>query len=151
MVGLGRRRTPPGQRRTGPAGEEHWWDDADQAFVEAPFLATRDLGRGWQTVPMPNNAERLDPHGDDEHSAAIRWEDVEPHERITVRFVDEQGKTISHWNKLLKGSLVRWLVTTGATDVDELVDFEHPQGYRFDPASTQRAGRLTSIVFRSGS
>ena len=72
MVGLGRRRTPPGQRRTGPAGEEHWWDDADQAFVEAPFLATRALGRGWQTVPMPNNAERLDPHGDDEHSAAIR-------------------------------------------------------------------------------
>ena len=72
MVGFGRRRPPAGQRRTGPPGEDHWWDDRDQAFAEAPFLTTRDLGRGWQTVPMPNNAERLDPHGDDEHSAALR-------------------------------------------------------------------------------
>lgn len=72
MVGFGRRRPTAGQRRTGPPGEEHWWVDADQAFAETPFLTTRDLARGWQTVPMPNNAERLDPHGDDEHSAAIR-------------------------------------------------------------------------------
>lgn len=48
--------------------------DADQAFAEVPFLTNRDLGRAWQTVPMPNNAERLDPHGDDEHSAALRAE-----------------------------------------------------------------------------
>lgn len=72
MLGFGRRRTPPGQRRTGPPGEEHWWDDGDQAFAEEPFLTTRDLGRGWQTVPMPNNAERLDPYGDDEDSALLR-------------------------------------------------------------------------------
>ncbi|MGN6695346.1 MAG: hypothetical protein ACTHN0_14315, partial [Aquihabitans sp.] len=71
---FGRRRPPAGQRRTGPPGEEHWWDDDDQAFVERPFLAGRDLGRGWQAVPMPNNAERFDPHGDDEHSVLLRAE-----------------------------------------------------------------------------
>lgn len=37
-----------------------------------PLFTTRDLGRGWQTVPMWNNAERLDAHGDDDHSAAVR-------------------------------------------------------------------------------
>ena len=85
MVGFGRRRTPPGQRRTGPADEEHWWDDGDQAFAEAPLLRTRDLGRMWQSVPMPNNAERLDPHGDDEHSAAVRAE----RERRVLTALDE--------------------------------------------------------------
>lgn len=74
MVAFGRRRPPADQRRTGPTDEEHWWDDADQAFAEVPFLARRDLGRGWQDVPMPNNTERLDPYGDDEHSAALRVE-----------------------------------------------------------------------------
>jgi hypothetical protein len=85
LVGFGRRRTPSGQRRTGPAGEEHWWDDADQAFVEQPFLGGRDLGRGWQTVPMPNNAERLDPHGSDEHSMVLRAE----RERRVLTALDE--------------------------------------------------------------
>ena len=66
--------SPAARRRTGPPGEEHWWDDGDQAFVEEPLLTTRDLGRGWQTVPMPNNAERLDPYGDDPHSTALRAE-----------------------------------------------------------------------------
>jgi hypothetical protein len=70
-------RTPPAtgdRRRSGPPGEEHWWDDGDQAFVEQPLFSTADLGRGWQTVPMPNNVERLDPHGEDGHSAALRAE-----------------------------------------------------------------------------
>ena len=60
------------QRRTGPADEDHWWIDADQAFVERPLLAPKDWGRGWRTVPMWNNAERLDPYGSDEHSELIR-------------------------------------------------------------------------------
>ena len=69
------RRTPRAsgpKRRSGPEGEDHWWDDADQAFVEQPILVARDLGHGWQTVPMPNNAERLDPYGEDAHSDALR-------------------------------------------------------------------------------
>lgn len=30
------------------------------------------MGRGWAPVSMVNNAERLDPYGDDEHSAVLR-------------------------------------------------------------------------------
>ena len=47
------------------------------------------------------------------------------------------------------GSLVRWLVTTGATDVDALVDFEHPQGYRYEPRATVREGHQAALTFRS--
>jgi hypothetical protein len=59
-------------RRTGPADEERWWDPVDQAAVEERLLHHRDLGRGWIPVPMINNAERLDPYGSDEASAAVR-------------------------------------------------------------------------------
>lgn len=74
MARLGRRTVAAVQRRSGPPDETHWWDDGDQAFVEAPLWRARELGRGWQTVPMWNNAERLDPYGDDEHSAIVRAE-----------------------------------------------------------------------------
>ena len=85
-----------------------------------------------------------------EHAAAVAWADLAPRERITVRFVDEDGTTVSHWNKLLKGALVRWLATTGARGIEELAAFEHPQGYRFDPAATHRDGTTTAIVLRAG-
>ena len=46
-----------------------------------------------------------------------------------------------HWNKLLKGSLVRHLAATGLTDHRGLAAFHHPSGYRYDPASTITDGR----------
>ncbi|MCU1371310.1 MAG: hypothetical protein JWO77_2504 [Ilumatobacteraceae bacterium] len=82
---FGRRAAPAGQRRSGPEGEAPWWDDADQAFVEAPLFPSGYLGRGWQTVPMWNNAERVDPYGDDDHSAVLRAERA----RRTLTALDE--------------------------------------------------------------
>lgn len=69
-----------------------------------------------------------------EHAAAIDWTALAPRRRITVRFLDASGRTVSHWNKLLKGSIVRWLAETGERDPRALEDFDHPQGYRLDPA-----------------
>ncbi len=111
-----------------------WWRPA----VTQAVAVRAERALVWDLLPI-------------EHSAAVAWGDTAPFERVTVRFVDEHGKTVSHWNKLLKGSLVRWLVTTGATDVDALVEFDHPQGYRYDPAATERDAGVTSLVFRSGS
>lgn len=70
MLGRGRRSAGSG-RRSGPVDEEPWWDPQDQAAAERPILDRRDLGRGWLPMPMLNNAERLDPLGDDDASAAI--------------------------------------------------------------------------------
>lgn len=109
-----------------------WWRPA----VTQAVAARAERALVWDLLPI-------------EHAAAVSWDAVAPHERVVVRFVDGRGKTVSHWNKLLKGSLVRWLVTTGCTDVEALVEFEHPQGYRYDPAATERSGALTSLVFRA--
>ena len=84
-----------------------------------------------------------------EHTAAVRWTDLAPRERVTIRFVDADDKTVSHWNKLLKGSLVRWLVVTGATGVEQIADFDHPLGYRLDPSATRRDGHRTELVLRA--
>ena len=54
--------------------------------------------------------------------------------------------TVSHWNKLLKGALVRHVLATGADEPDALAAFEHPEGYRYDPSLTEEAERRGSIV-----
>jgi cytoplasmic iron level regulating protein YaaA (DUF328/UPF0246 family) len=83
-----------------------------------------------------------------EHSAALDWSALAPRRRVTVRFLDRDGKVVAHWNKLLKGSLVRWMAETGATDPAALVDLEHPQGYRLDEAAITTAGPLVSVTLR---
>ena len=86
-----------------------------------------------------------------EHRAAWPASDA-PRRRITVRFLDDVERggrrelvTVSHWNKLLKGALVRHVVETQLTDVEGLARFEHPEGYRYRPDLTEDhgAGRLT--------
>ena len=59
---------------------------------------------------------------------------------VTARFLDEvrrNGRTelvaVNHWNKLLKGSLVRFVLATQADSCEELVEFEHPLGYVLRP------------------
>jgi hypothetical protein len=72
----------PGEhrRRSGPEGEERWWDPRDQAIAEQDLVDRAVLGRGWREVPMLNNAERRDPYGPDPASAEVRrtWLDRRP-------------------------------------------------------------------------
>ena len=67
---------------------------------------------------------------------------------MTVRFVDREGRTVSHWNKLLKGSLVRWILSDQPAGPEALAAFEHPLGYRFDPAASTTEAGLTAAVLR---
>lgn len=99
-------------------------------------LAERLAGRVvWDLLPQ-------------EHAAAWDPTVVPFTRRVTVRFVTRQDTTVSHWNKLLKGALVRHLVATGLTDPAGLAELDHPAGYRYDPAATERVGRTTAVVFR---
>ena len=101
-------------------------------------LAERLAGRVvWDLLPQ-------------EHAAAWDPAAVPLARRITVRFATADDTTVSHWNKLLKGSLVRHLAGTGLTDHRGLAAFHHPSGYRYDPASTITDGRHTSVVLREG-
>ena len=54
---------------------------------------------------------------------------------------------VSHWNKLLKGSLVRFLVDQAAPDIDSLTAFHHPLGYRYEPSITTCNGGSTQCRF----
>ena len=81
-----------------------------------------------------------------EHAAAWDPAAVAVRRRITVRFVDAAGRTVSHWNKLLKGALVRHLLTEGTVDPAALVDFVHPSGYRLDPVQSNLDAEVASVV-----
>jgi hypothetical protein len=70
FIRRGGSRTGP-QRRSGPVGEQPWWDPTDQAFAERPVLDRRTLGSRWLDVPMLNNEERRLPYGSDEASEAV--------------------------------------------------------------------------------
>ncbi len=85
-----------------------------------------------------------------EHAAALDWRALQPRLRVTVRFLDRGGRTVSHWNKLLKGSIVRWLVTSGVSDPTGLADFAHPQGYRLDQAASSFGRLQAALVLREG-
>ena len=72
--------------------------------------------------------------------------------RIVVRFLDDVERdgrrrlvTVSHWNKLLKGALVRHLVDTGADDTSGLAAFSHPQGYTYRPELTTIDGTVETV------
>lgn len=102
----------------------------------APTLAELAAGRVvWDLLPI-------------EHEAAMAWSDGEPAQRVTVRFVDSEDRTVSHWNKLLKGALVRWLLTERPAGPGALSGFVHPLGYRFDPVASELDGPVAAVVLR---
>ena len=84
------------------------------------------------------------------HSSSV------PSAIFSVKFLDE-GKpvkgersftTVNHWNKLLKGALVRFILETGADDPKALSTFRHPEGYRYDRTLTETtaSGSVVSMV-----
>ena len=84
-----------------------------------------------------------------EHAAAMDWTACAPARRVTVRFLDAQERPITHWNKLLKGSLVRWLLTEQPAGPEQLAQFRHPLGYRFDPGASTLTGPVAAVVLRA--
>jgi cytoplasmic iron level regulating protein YaaA (DUF328/UPF0246 family) len=121
--------------------------------VNAPGLGR--LGSWWR-APL---ATALDAHVGgrivwdllpNEH-VAVWPRSTAPKTRISVRFLDDVERrgtrelvTVSHWNKLLKGALVRHLLATQLRDPKGLVDFAHPQGYEYRPDLTVRTRATAS-------
>jgi len=103
----------------------------------APVLATLTADRVvWDLLPI-------------EHEAAMDWSTATPARRVTVRFLDARGRTVSHWNKLLKGSLVRWLLTEQPEGPEDLGAFRHPLGYRYDRRASHLDGAQATVVLRA--
>jgi cytoplasmic iron level regulating protein YaaA (DUF328/UPF0246 family) len=104
-----------------------------------PVLDDRAAGRVvWNLLPG-EHASAWTPGGG---AAAI----------IEVRFLDDVERrgaralvTVSHWNKLLKGALVRHIMAEQLEDPGGLVRFEHPQGYVYRPELTVVSGARTQV------
>ena len=103
----------------------------------APVVAELVEGRVvWDLLPI-------------EHTAAMDWSLARPTQRVTIRFLTADGTLVSHWNKLLKGSLVRWLLTEQPTGPEALRGFRHPLGYRFDARASDVGGAEATAVLRA--
>lgn len=64
-----------------------------------------------------------------------------------VRSGVAEWKTISHHSKSLKGALIRHLLEKDASSPKALMDFEHPDGYRYDSSLSVRSKREALLVF----
>jgi cytoplasmic iron level regulating protein YaaA (DUF328/UPF0246 family) len=111
-----------------------WRPHVDAAL--APLVEGRTV---WNLLP-------------NEHAAAWSGSGATAVE-ISVRFVDnvERGGrrqlvAVAHWNKLLKGALVRHVLATQLDEPDGLARFEHPLGYRYAADLTEVEGRQVSVT-----
>jgi cytoplasmic iron level regulating protein YaaA (DUF328/UPF0246 family) len=110
-----------------------WWRPRlDEAL--APALRGRVV---WDLLPQ-------------EHAAAWTPARSSCRRRIVVRFVDRRGATVSHWNKLLKGALVRHLLVEPTADPLDLAGWAHPAGYHLDVGASDLDGDPVQVVFREG-
>ena len=101
----------------------------------------------WNLLPIEHDAAWDPPEAGSAEPGA-------PARVLSVRFLDETtGRrgadrtftTVNHWNKLLKGALVRHVLATGADEPDALAAFAHPEGYAYDPSLTEEAKGRTIV------
>lgn len=108
-----------------------WWrEDLSTA------LTARANGRVvWNLLPA-------------EHAAA--WRPPAGVTQCSVRFLERRADgelvAVSHWNKFLKGGLVRFLLANPHAGADELASWDHPAGYRLDPSLTQTRDGITVLA-----
>jgi len=116
-----------------------WREPITDALTESTSGATV-----WNLLPNEHAAAWAPPEvGTMDAPAAI----------LTVKFLDEgptvDGRrtftTVNHWNKLLKGALVRFVLATGADEPGALSTFRHPEGYRYDRRLTIETDGVTTI------
>lgn len=90
----------------------------------APVLGALTAGAVvWDLLPI-------------EHAAAMDWASCGPQQRVSFRFIEDDGRTVNHWNKLLKGAVVRWLLTERPTGAGDITQFVHPLGYQYDASES---------------
>ena len=109
-----------------------WWRP-----VLSPQIASIAQGRQlWNLLPI-------------EHNAA--WTPASELPQLTVKFFERRPDgslvAVSHWNKFLKGALLRHLLEHPETTPRSLEHWEHPSGYRLDPLLTQVRGPVTGLAF----
>lgn len=127
-----------------PIGKLSTWWRVPLTEALAPFVEGRVV---WNLLPIEHDAAWAPPEAGSAEPGA-------PSGVLSVRFLDETTArrgpartftTVNHWNKLLKGALVRHVLATGADEPDALATFEHPEGYAYDASLTEQAKGRTIV------
>lgn len=106
-----------------------WW----RPGLSAALAAAAQGRTVWNLLPGEHDAAWVPPSGLPQY--AVVFSERQP---------DGTLKSVSHWNKFLKGALVRFLLAHPSATPATLADWDHPSGYRLDPTRTSdRAGRTT--------
>jgi cytoplasmic iron level regulating protein YaaA (DUF328/UPF0246 family) len=94
----------------------------------------------WDLLPGAHRAA-----WDGKADYAARWQ---------VKFVqrgERKGKpvykTVTHWSKTLKGALVRFICVHGVTSPEALVEFDHPEGYVYQPHESKLGDYGGELLF----
>ena len=108
-----------------------WWRPAVDEAIGAALHGER-RGPVWNLLPH-------------EHDAA--WSGVADRPVYTVRFLEPGSGgglvAVAHWNKFLKGALVRFLVEHPGAGPADLAAWQHPAGYVLDLDRTvEQRGRV---------
>jgi cytoplasmic iron level regulating protein YaaA (DUF328/UPF0246 family) len=122
-----------------------WWRDS----LTTALIPTVRSSVVWNLLPKEHDSAW------DPFAKTVATTD-QPSAVFSVKFLDEGPKqkgertftTVNHWNKLLKGALVRYVLETGADDPKALTKFRHPEGYRYDKSLTDvtPTGIVVSMV-----
>lgn len=118
-----------------------WWRPAMAEALDR-IVGDRTV---WNLLPKEHDAAIVDAWGG---GATVA-------EHYTVTFLQPNSKgeltAVSHWNKFLKGALVRHLVEHPDTSPADLGRWEHPSGFRFDDerTTTTRHGRTTLFFVKN--
>ncbi len=120
-----------------------WWRGALTEAL-APTVGGRVV---WDLLPNEHEAAWAPPApgtaapGAPAHVLSVRFLD----ERPRAKGAERSFTTVNHWNKLLKGAVVRHVLATGADEPAALAAFTHPEGYDYDPSLTEEAGGRTLV------
>ena len=102
-----------------------WWRPAIDAALGQELSGRSATTPVWNLLPQ-------------EHDAA--WSGVVDRPVYRVRFLEPgshgQLVAVAHWNKFLKGALVRFLIEHPGAGPQELAQWEHPSGFVLDPTMT---------------
>jgi len=96
----------------------------------SPILDGRSL---WNLLPKEHDNAWVCPTDATTRTMSVKFLD----EAVRTKGQPRSFTTVNHWNKLLKGALVRFILETGADEPDALAGFAHPEGYVYDPSLTE--------------
>ena len=68
------------------------------------------------------------------------------HNTSAALLADGELVAVSHWNKFLKGGLVRFLLANPHAGPEDLAAWDHPSGYRLDPSLTEAHDGVTVMA-----